>query len=155
MLSVLQQDCLTAIEREPLAAGWGAPCLMAFCEIESSFRPNAYRFEPRLNEASYGVMQLLLSTARMMGFNDHAADLYNVANNIHYGCKYLTHIAQYLYDNLGYGASMPQIAAAYNMGEAGVLRHLRQYGEDTCPDPAYVDKWNAAFSKWSQELGAS
>src|SRR5512135_2365351 len=62
-----QQQVLDLIQKlnDNEFEGWFLPSeLMAFCQIESAFRPKAYRYEPRLSEGSYGLMQVLASTAR-------------------------------------------------------------------------------------------
>ena len=51
---------------------------------ESSYRPNA-----RGAAGEIGLMQLRLSTARMMGYRGSAKGLYDPATNIRYGMKYL------------------------------------------------------------------
>lgn len=40
--------------------------ICAIAEVESSRQPLAYRFEPKLNEASTGLMQTLQSTAEWL-----------------------------------------------------------------------------------------
>ncbi len=56
----------------------------AVVRIESSFRPNA-----RGAAGEIGLMQIKLSTARMMGYKGSAKALYHPENNIKYGMKYL------------------------------------------------------------------
>jgi hypothetical protein len=74
------------------ASGWWThrlPDLFAFVQIESSFNPRAYRFEPHLHKASYGLMQLLYSTACQMGYNGgNVKDLYDPKTNLHYNEGY-------------------------------------------------------------------
>lgn len=52
--------------------------------VESSYRANA-----RGGVGEIGLMQLRLSTARMMGYRGSAKALYNPETNIKYGMKYL------------------------------------------------------------------
>lgn len=57
--------------------------------IESSGNPNAYREEKKINDASYGLMQILYATAKSVGFSGIGKDLFDPEINIKYGCKYL------------------------------------------------------------------
>lgn len=62
---------------------------------ESAFRPTAYRPEPAIADASIGLMQILLATARGEGYSGPAGDaknltgLYDPATNITFGTAYL------------------------------------------------------------------
>jgi soluble lytic murein transglycosylase-like protein len=80
---------------------------------ESNFVANAYRAEPSVNDASYGLMQLLSSTARGMGFGDPVARLFDPQTNINLGSLFL----RQLYDtasNSGY--PIDSAISAYNAG---------------------------------------
>ncbi|WP_299394644.1 lytic transglycosylase domain-containing protein [Pelagibius sp.] len=64
--------------------------------IESSFNPSAIRYEPHLGDASIGLMQTLLGTARWlevdMGHNSHTASttsLLDAQVSMYFGCAYL------------------------------------------------------------------
>lgn len=68
---------------------------------ESSFDPRAYRAEPQIQDASRGLMQVLLSTARGLGFlgdpgNDDSrtGGLYSPEVSIHLGTKLLGQLRQ-------------------------------------------------------------
>jgi soluble lytic murein transglycosylase-like protein len=102
---------------------------------ESSGDPAAYRFEPKLNEASYGLMQLLLSTARGLGFTGRAEELYDPDTNIYFGTKLLADLKR------RYGTDLRRIYSAYNSGRpdlyltssqvaANVQRFLRNFTEE-------------------------
>lgn len=85
----------------------------ATIQTESSGNPNAYRFEPHLGEASYGLGQLLESTARGLGYKGPAQGLYNPQTNVDLLAKYV----KKAYDA---GAKTPQdIATYYNTGHLG------------------------------------
>lgn len=120
------------------------PDLMAFCQIESGFRPRAYRFEPRLGEASYGLMQLLPSTARQFGFVGDGPELYDPLTNLLYGTSFAEWGWRRLYDRLGCCPPETQWVAGYNEGYGAAAR-----GE---PDPAYWAAWKAARDHWQQRL---
>lgn len=63
--------------------------IKATIQTESSWRPRAYRAEPQINDASYGLMQLLMRTARGLGFSGTEEQLYDPATNIDLGTKLL------------------------------------------------------------------
>jgi len=56
---------------------------------ESKGDPLAARFEPRINDTSYGLMQLLLGTARSLGFAGSVPELLEPSTNIMLGAQYL------------------------------------------------------------------
>lgn len=68
------------------ASAYGVPygLAKAVVRVESNFRPNA-----RGAAGEIGLMQLKLSTARMMGYSGSAKGLYHPETNIKYGMKYL------------------------------------------------------------------
>jgi soluble lytic murein transglycosylase-like protein len=77
---------------------------------ESSGNPQAYRYEPKLQDASYGLMQLLYSTAKGLGYQGPAAGLYDPETNIKLGSRLLGQLKQ------RYGDSFPRVYSAYNSG---------------------------------------
>jgi|GEM_PF-2658993 len=89
---------------------------------ESGFRAGAYRSEPRVNDAAHGLMQVLLSTAREMGYQGSASGLMDPAVNIEWGTRYLAR----MWNQFGRD---PQLAvAAYNAGPGTVGRLVARYG---------------------------
>ena len=79
---------------------------------ESRGKPKAYRYEPKLGEASYGLMQTLESTARSVGFTGQAENLYDPSTSINYGTKYLS----VLYSKYG---NWDDTVMSYNAGHPG------------------------------------
>ncbi len=75
--------------------------------VESNFNPKAVS-----NKGAQGLMQLIPSTARRFG----VSDVFNPAQNIEGGVKYLKHLMQ-LYDG-----DLRLALAAYNAGEGAVAR---------------------------------
>jgi soluble lytic murein transglycosylase-like protein len=81
--------------------------VMSVGMVESAWNPMAYRFEPALWDnylskdpnwntqepkvvsSSYGIMQLLYTTAYGMGWRGEAEELYDPTTNIDLGCKLL------------------------------------------------------------------
>ncbi len=81
----------------------------AVIAVESGFNPKAYREEKKISDASRGLMQLLLQTARALGFGGTAEDLFSPGANIWYGTKLLS-------QNIGRTGSWPAALSAYNGG---------------------------------------
>ena len=83
----------------------------AVIATESGFNPNAVRGEPHIGDASYGLMQVLLSTARKLGYPDTAPaeGLLVSSVNIHYGTKLLA-------QNIALTGNWPDAISAYNGG---------------------------------------
>lgn len=96
--------------------------VLRICYIESQLNHFAYRYEPHLNTASYGLMQILETTARDIGFNGPISDLYNPLINIFWGMKYLIWINSYLTRKMGRSPTKATILSAYNAGPGNVLR---------------------------------
>ena len=84
--------------------------IKAVIGTESNFDPQAYRAEPRINDASYGLMQLLAGTARGLGYSGSINGLYDPATNINLGTKLLADLRG------RYGADFRRVYSAYNSG---------------------------------------
>jgi len=87
--------------------------------IESHFDASASRYEPHLQDASTGLMQTLLSTARWlatdMGYSAYVptmADLMDTKTSIYFGAAYLDYLSRYR----GKSRSEEWIVRAYNGG---------------------------------------
>ena len=125
--------------RLSLQYGVAPELILAVMGIESAFNPRAYRYEATLKDASRGLMQLLLSTARSLGFAGAPEQLYDADVNANLGTKYL---AQQL---RRYGGSIPDALSAYNGGHA--LRLGSGY-----VNQSYVDKGLAAWQGFTAAL---
>lgn len=97
---------------------------------ESSFDPKAYRAEPQIGDASYGLMQTLYRTARDMGYTGTRDGLFDPATSIEYGTRYLKK------QILRYGGDTPSAVAAYNSGTA----YKRKDGSGKFVNQDYVDR---------------
>lgn len=95
------------------SAVYGVPetWIRAIIQTESSFDPNAFRAEPRINDASRGLMQLLLRTAQGLGFTGPAADLFDPDVNVNFGTKLLAQL------RASYGDDAQRVYSAYNSGK--------------------------------------
>eukprot|EP00899_Mesostigma_viride_P014269 jgi/Mesvir1/22843/Mv25123-RA.2 len=127
------------IDRDPdtyLSKGYAKEMLRAIAEIESGYRPHAYRWEEALGEPSVGLMQTLLSTARWL-----ATDMGYVAFGVptlealmdpwislYFGAAYLDWLSHYG----GRPQSLEFMVRAYNGGPGGAtssatLAYWRKY----------------------------
>lgn len=77
---------------------------------ESGFNPNAMRGEPQIGDASIGLMQLLLKTARGEGFTGTAAELMDPAINLWIGARLLRRLL------VQTGGDLDAAFSAYNGG---------------------------------------
>jgi len=61
--------------------------VLAVIHMESGGDPDAYRAEPSVHDASFGLMQLLAGTARGMGFTGPVKALFDPPTNIELGVR--------------------------------------------------------------------
>jgi len=122
--------------------GWGVPLedVLAYCEVESSFNPRAYRFERHLNEASYGLMQVLESTARDRGLIGPPENMYQPEIGLEIGCAHVIWTRNFLASR-GAPSDGLSVALAFNAGVGNALR-----GRTVA---AYGAKWNAARARYA------
>jgi len=117
--------------------------IKATIHAESSFLPTAYRAEPKINDASYGLMQVLAATASWMaGREVSPSELYDPDLNIQLGTKYLA------YQQKRY-SSMSDVVAAYNAGS------VRRKSDGTYINQAYVDRVITLYNAYLQETPPS
>lgn len=84
--------------------------IQAMIATESGFNRQAYRAEPHIGDASRGLMQILLRTARGVGFTGTALALYDPATNIRYGVAFLAQLVR------SKGGDLWAAVSAYNNG---------------------------------------
>ena len=165
---------------ERIGAGYQvSPALiLAIITVESGGDPRAWRDEPDtvagVNEGSHGLMQLLLSTARGLGYTGNggtpsAGDgLFAPETNVTFGAKLLRDLLR------TFGGSVPRVASAYNGGNRPSLGFGTKLARDVrlclAKNPAgecvqwhdaragefgnqaYVDKVLAAYVEWTNLL---
>ncbi len=136
------------------------PALIAAMIVrESNWNPNAIRNEPQINDASYGLMQILCGTANDLGFAGSCDGLYNPSTNIDLGTKY---VRQQL-DRFG---STELAVAAYNCGPGNIQKAVNKYGygwekigphiDEFCADgvtSAYVPDVISLYTQFKQQDG--
>ena len=113
--------------------------LLAYVEVESSFMPAAYRWEARLGEASYGLMQVLESTARDRGLDGPPTLMFDPETGLRFG---LAHV-EWTRDELarrGASSDPLSVALAYNAGVGGFIR--------SGGTSDYRRKWTGAVNRW-------
>jgi soluble lytic murein transglycosylase-like protein len=80
---------------------------------ESNFVQRAYRAEPQINDASYGLMQVLLATARGIGYVGTGDGLFDPQTNITVGTSFLSQLLRTAADS---GWGIDSAISAYNAG---------------------------------------
>jgi soluble lytic murein transglycosylase-like protein len=132
------------------AARHGVPVVLIKAVIgqESGFDPNAYRAEPQINDASRGLMQVLLSTARGLGFTGDPQGLYDPATNVDLGAKLLK-------QNLDRGGSVDSALSAYNGGFRPSLGFGVPLANGQYRNQSYVDGVRANVRYFAGLVGAT
>lgn len=104
--------------------GWFDPMdVLAVVQVESSFRPRVMRYEPHLGEASLGLSQVLLSTARDRGYAGGPGGLLDDPYmNLRMGMRQLHWSHEYLAGRLGRAPSRAQWLGSYNAGVGNVMK---------------------------------
>lgn len=129
-------DLICAINLQQFDGKFWWSTVMAVCQVESHFKPNAYRKEPS-GVASYGIMQVLDETAADLGLEGSPGQMFGLSCGLLYGMKYLDQGYKLLIKHDGY-ADYNSLFAGYNEGYGAVLKGRQ--------DPAYVKLATAARS---------
>jgi soluble lytic murein transglycosylase-like protein len=110
--------------------------IRAVIETESSWNPNAYRYEEKIKDASYGLMQILGRTAIGLGFEgDVYHDLYDPALNIDLGTMDLAQLIK------SYGTDFRRVYSAYNSGNPDLWQTSTQVAANVARAAANLEKW--------------
>ena len=141
-----EQKYLPLIKKVAQETGVQPALILAHIKQESSFNPNAFRAESKLRDASYGLMQVLLKTAKSIDSSATATKLYDPEYNIRIGSTYIS-------QNLNKYKNIPDAIAAYNSGVAKIEygRYVSRTGTDVQP---YVNKVMNNYNmylKWLNE----
>ena len=133
-----------------------APNLVrAICEVESSFNPWAYRYEPQykylvgdkltMSETerigqmcSWGLMQVMGGVARESGFRGYLPQLCDPNIGLNYGCK---HLAKFFTKYLNW----PDAIASYNAGSP-----RKNLADGGYVNQVYVDRVYRAWNLYEQ-----
>jgi soluble lytic murein transglycosylase-like protein len=133
-----QSTIETMAEKAAVKYGIEPAAVKAVISIESNWNPSAYRYEAHLKDASWGLMQVLLRTAREVSGNPSltATDLLKPEINIDIGTKYLT--KQYV----RYQYNIYDAVAAYNAGS------VRKTITGRYENQAHVNRFKIAYLKY-------
>ena len=112
--------------------------IRATIQTESSWDPNAFRNEPTIQDASYGLMQLLWRTAKGLGFTGAATELYNPALNIDLGAKLLGQLRG------RFGDDYRAVYSAYNSGKANAWQYSDQVAANVARALQNLEKYEPA-----------
>lgn len=124
-MSTLNPIILEMSQKYNIESAW----IKAHIKAESNWDVNASRFEAHKGDASWGLMQLLLATARQVLDNPNltTTQLIQPRNNIEAGTKFLSQ----LINRFG---NMRDAIAAYNAGSPRLGKDGKYVNQD------YVDK---------------
>lgn len=135
---------VSAINANEFGGFFSVPDVLAVIQIESSFQVVAYRAEPKINDASYGLMQILYSTALDRGYSGPPEGLYDPETNIRLGMAQLHWSWGFLANRLGQSPTAAQWIGSYNAGVGNALKGYVPWG--------YVTKWQAARVLWAARV---
>jgi hypothetical protein len=140
-LTDAQELALEAIDRvNARFANWfNRSSLMAFVQVESSFRPRAFRKEPS-GVASYGLMQVLDVTAAGLGLKGDPEQMFDPDVSVFYGALYASKGWNSLLKRFGRIPTYAEWADGYNHG----------YGAANLGSGAYAKTWITARDHWAK-----
>lgn len=125
---------------ENVSARYSVPevWIRAVIETESAWDVNAYRAEPQIQDASYGLMQLLYRTARGLGYTGTPEGLYDPGTNIDLGGKLLGDLRR------KYGDDFRRVYSAYNSGKPDLWQTSTQVANNVARAVLNLEKVLAA-----------
>lgn len=130
---VSQQTLEPIIQKVAQKYNVPASLIKAIIQVESNWDINASRYEANVKDASWGLMQVLLKTARdILGKpNLTISELQQPETNIEAGTAYLA------YQLKRYNRSIPDAIAAYNAGSAKFDPITRMYSNQSYVNKVY------------------
>lgn len=114
--------------------------IKAIIAAESNFDPRAYRNEPQINDASRGLMQVLLGTARWMGYAGPAEGLFDPETNVEFGTRFLKWLRNHFSGDTG------KMISGYNTGPGNVRLVGGRF-----TNQAYVDRVLRYYTQFSAQ----
>lgn len=143
-----EKKYLPMFQRVSDSTGVPVSLLLAHARQESAFDPNAYRAEPAINDASYGLVQVLLKTAQGIDKTATVQKLYDPEYNLLIGAKY---IAQNM---ARYPGDIKSAIASYNAGVARKNEQGQFVNSRGVPNvQKYVDKVYGYYVDYTKWLG--
>ncbi len=117
--------------------------VLAVIHRESGGDPDAFNVEAKVNDASFGLMQILLQTSRKLGFQGVPRMLFEPAVNIELGTRYLR-------DLLRKRGDVYLALIEYNGGPVAVTLYLK--GWRLGPAVHYANVVNRLYLYYQQRL---
>jgi len=110
--------------------------IKAVISVESNWKPDATRAEPRINDTSYGLMQVLVKTGRWVTNNPKLTpnELMNPTLNILVGVRYLAYLKKKY-------KTIDKMLASYNAGKP----YMSKKDPTKFTNQRYVDKVRKAI----------
>ena len=120
--------------------------VMGIIAQESGFNSLAKRYEPKLDTSSYGLTQILYTTAKDYGFTGDEDSLFDDNVNLKFGLKYL----KKQYDK--YNQNIQDTISAYNLGTAKKLSSGKYANQQYVNQVlSYYMFYNAKFNELNEE----
>lgn len=149
MAFTYEQQYLPLVTRYGQAYNVPIALILAHMKQESNFNYLANRNEPAINDKSYGLMQVLLGTAKSIEPNVTAAKLYEPETNIRIAVKYIK-------SNLNrYKNDIKHSIAAYNAGyvwQNAQGQYTNSKGRTNVND--YVNSVHAYYLQYIKQYGS-
>lgn len=133
----------STIKKESVKIGIDPAIALAIVENESNFKTSATNYEKTYKTHSAGLFQVMLPTARYLGFKGSFKQLMVPKTNIYYGLKYLKKCIN------KYGNNINKIGCCYNAGYNAT---------DRCNLPGvkrYSKNLKINYKKWKRNLNSS
>lgn len=109
------------------------PWIQAVIETESSWNPDAYN--PNDPSGAWGLMQILFTTAKGLGYGGTAEGLFDPETNINLGSKLLGMLRD------RYGDDFRRVYSAYNSGNPDLWETSSQVGANVRRALTALQKW--------------
>lgn len=130
-------EIIKSIETAAQKANVDTDLALAIAQHESDFNPRAMTYEPKYKTYSVGLFQMLLPTARAMGFHGPVKELQRPEVNIRLGIQHLSECTD------RFGESVDEIACCHNAGTAVKVSHCKKKGIRD-----YVNRVMIVYRSW-------
>ena len=113
---------------------------------ESNLFIYSSRYEPKINDASLGIYQLLTKTITGLGFSGNVADIFNTEIQVKYAVKYINELFNSFPEIHNKIERLKIAFASYNCGKGNMNKAIR-YGLEE--ENIHYDCENTQQGKWS------
>lgn len=121
-------------------AGIDAAWLAGIIQAESGFQANIKTWEPKVQQYSYGLGQLLLTTAQTLGYTGDGQGLLDPETNILWTARYIRQLS----DN--FGGDLSKVYSAYNSGSSTAYLTSTEVAGNVARVLAAVESYAGAFA---------